>query len=178
LSEFAADIRGHCLEFQEDQYATRFGGSAVEKLDILHLDDSGPSATIIADLTRPNDITSNCFDCIICTHVFHHIYELDKAISELHRILKPDGILLVGVPHISKFEPGTNEIWRFTPEGLHTLLAEVFGANNVIVKAYGNSLTAAGDLRGVVTHEYSQHELTYHDPRFAIEICAHVTKPG
>jgi len=179
LHEFSGDIRGHCLEFQEDSYTTRFGGSAVDKLDILHLDDSAPSATIIADLTKPNEIPINYFDCIICTHVLHLIYEFKLAISELHRILKPGAVMLVSVPHISSMcKPEWNEFWRFTPVGLHLTLAEVFGADNVIVKAYGNSLTAAGALRGIVTHEYCNYELNYHDPRFAIELCAHVTKAG
>ena len=56
LSDFSSDVGGKCLEFQEDSYTTRFGGPAVESLDILHVDDSNPNATIIADLTKPNDI--------------------------------------------------------------------------------------------------------------------------
>jgi SAM-dependent methyltransferase len=176
LQEFSSDIQGHCMEFQGDAYTTRFGGSTVKKLDILHIDDSAPAATIVGDLTKPNDIPSDYFDCIICTHVLHLIYELDKAVSELYRILKPDGILLAAVPHISMCEPHFNEIWRFTPQGFHLLIADKFGANNVKVQAYGNSLTAAGMIRGVVTHEYSKNELNTHDPRFAIEVCARAIK--
>jgi hypothetical protein len=33
LTEFASDIQGHCLEFQDPQYAPRFGGSAVTLVD-------------------------------------------------------------------------------------------------------------------------------------------------
>src|SRR5437899_509095 len=56
LQKYAADIRGHCLEFQDPAYVPCFGGAAVTKLDILHLDHSNPRATLIADLTKPNDI--------------------------------------------------------------------------------------------------------------------------
>jgi glycosyltransferase involved in cell wall biosynthesis/SAM-dependent methyltransferase len=176
LKEFAHDIQGHCLEFQNPSYTFRIGGAAVEKLDILHIDATNPLATIVADLTKPNNLPSNRFDCIICTHVLHVIAELDRAVSELYRILKPGGVLLVAVPQISMCDPGFHELWRFTPEGLALVLAKAFGKDNVVVKAYGNSLTSAGEIRGLVTHEFNATILNYHDPRFAVEVCARACK--
>lgn len=176
LRQFSGDIRGHCLEFQNPGYTPRFGGAAVKKLDVLHIDDSNPLATIIADLTEPNDLPSEQFDCIICTHVLHIIVELDKAVSELHRILRPGGVLLVAVPQVSMCDPDFHEIWRFTPEGLAVVLAKAFGEHNVVVRAYGNSLTSAGEIRGLVASEFSQATLDYHDPRFAVEVCARACK--
>jgi SAM-dependent methyltransferase/glycosyltransferase involved in cell wall biosynthesis len=177
LREFAGDIRGHCLEFQNPGYTPRFGGTAVEKLDILHLDHSNPLATIVADLTKPNEIPSNQFDCIICTHVLHVIADVGKAVAEIYRILKPGGVLLAVVPHVSMCDPGFHELWRFTPEGLGLILAKGFGEQNVTVRAYGNSLTAAGEIRGLVAGEFRTTALNYHDPRFAVEVCARARKP-
>ncbi len=176
LHEFAGDIRGHCLEFQDPMYALRFGGASVSKLDTLHADASNPHASLVADLTEPNDLPSDRFDCIICTYVLHLIYDLRKAVSELHRVLKPGGVLLVAVPHVSMCDPEWHELWRFTGEGVHRLLAEAFGGSNVLVRTYGNSLTAAGQLRGLVTHEFSVAELGAHDPRFPVEVCARAVK--
>jgi SAM-dependent methyltransferase len=176
LRAFSSDIHGHCLEFQQDAYTTRFGGSAITKLDILHIDDSNPKATIAADLTKSNKIPSNYFNCIICTHTLHLIFEVDKAVSQLYRILKPNGTLLVAVPHVSMYDPVQHEFWRFTPEGLNMVLSKVFGSKNVIVQAYGNSLTAAGEIRGLVVREFTQAELSWHDLRFAVEVCARAVK--
>lgn len=179
LQEFRADIRGRCLEFQDAGYTTRFGGSAVQTLDILHLDNTNPRATIVADLTQPNELPGNEFDCIICTHVLHVIAELDKAVAELYRVLRPGGVLLVAVPHISMCDPlEFHDLWRFTPDGLSLVMGKVFGDVNVTVRAYGNSLTAAGEIRGLVTHEFSKAMLDYHDPRFAVEVCAKARKPA
>ena len=49
------------------------------------------------------DITSisaddNTFDIIICYHVLEHIEEDTKAMSELYRVLKPNGICLIQTP--------------------------------------------------------------------------------
>ena len=91
-------------------------------------------------------------------------------------MLKPGGTLLVAVPHISMCGPRSHEIWRFTPEGLSTVLGTSFGGENVTVRAYGNSLTAAGELRGLVADEFTENELNHQDPRFAVEVCARATK--
>ncbi len=176
LQEHSADIRGHCLEFGADWYTTGFGESAVTKVDILHIDDSNTLATLVADLTKPNDIPSDRFDCVICTFVLHVIAELERAVSELHRILKPGGVLLVAAPHISMCDERYHELWRFTPEGLHVLLAGVFGPQNVDIRAYGNSLTAAGQIRGLVHDEFSRAELDDYDQRFAVIVCARAVK--
>jgi SAM-dependent methyltransferase len=176
LQECASDIRGHCAEFQEDSYTSRFGGPKVAKIDILHKDHDNPRATIIADLTKENSILPNVFDCIICTYVFHIIFELEKMIAELYRILKPEGVLIVAVPDITVGTPQYHELWRFTAEGLHLLLAQEFGMENVTVRTYGNSLVAAGELRGLVQPEFTKAELDYHDPYFAIVVCARAVK--
>jgi SAM-dependent methyltransferase len=175
LYEFRGDVKGHCLEFQEGDYCKRFGGSAVSKLDILHIDSSNPSATIVADLTQPNGIPDNQFDCIVCTHVLHVVFDLRKAVAELHRILKPGGVLLIAVPAVSMCDPEYHELWRFTPEGLHLLLAHVF-YGEVTVHGYGNSLAAAAELRGLVADELLPGELAFSDPRFAVEVCARAVK--
>ncbi|HBR16116.1 MAG TPA: hypothetical protein DD725_00690 [Deltaproteobacteria bacterium] len=41
------------------------------------------------------------FDVITMWHVLEHIYEPNKLLLEIKRILKGEGILIVGVPHIS-----------------------------------------------------------------------------
>ncbi len=176
LQEFAADVRGHCLEFYDDSYAMAYGKSAITQVDILHIDDSNPRATIVGDLTKPNDIPNERFDCIICTHTLHLIFEVRKAVADLYRILKPGGVLLVAVPQVSMCDPGWHEFWRFTPEGLHRLLSTAFVPEDVQIRAYGNSLTSAGQLRGLTAGEFTHRELNSHDPRFAVEVCARAVK--
>jgi len=176
LRTFAADIRGRCLEFDLDLYASRFGGAGVSRVDVLHLEESNPRATIVADLTKPNDIPSDVFDCIVCTHVLHVIYEFEKAVNELHRILKPGGTLLVGVPSVSMDGPDAGELWRFVPNGLRMVLSTVFDRDKLLVRGYGNSLAAAAELRGVASHELTRAELNAQDPRFPVEVCARAVK--
>ena len=73
-------------------------------------------------------------------------------------------------------DPGWHEVWRFTPEGLGALVGKSFGTDGIDVRAYGNSLTAAGELRGLVAEEFSKATLAYSDPRFALEVCIRARK--
>jgi len=176
LQQNASRIHGRCLEFQEDSYTTRFGKDKVQVLDIINGTEGLTECTIVADLTAENDIPSNQFDCIICTYVLHLIYDAEKTVSEMHRILKPGGALLVCVPDITVNYPIFSEYWRFTTGGLEAMLARYFGDMNVSVSGYGNSLTAAGELRGMVMSDFKESELAYHDPRYSLIICACAVK--
>jgi SAM-dependent methyltransferase len=176
LSRYAADIKGHCLEFQEPRYVPRFGGTAVRKLDILHADHTNPRATLVADLTKSNTLPDARFDCIVCTHVLQSIFDVQQAVAELHRILAPGGVLLVAEPQISQCDSRYDELWRFTRDGLTRLLLTAFAPAELTTQAYGNSLTAAGELRGMVAAEFSEDVLSTHDYRFATEICARAVK--
>lgn len=176
LEEFRADVHGHCLEFEEPAYTRLFGGDAVETAHVIHVEPGNPEATIVADLTRPNDLPSERFDCIICTFVLHLVYAYEPLVHELHRLLKPGGVLLVAAPTASMADPTWHEMWRFTPEGMERLLRGAFGEGDVLVRAYGNSLTAAGQMRGLAAEEFTEAELAYSDPRFSVVVCARAVR--
>jgi hypothetical protein len=82
----------------------------------------------------------------------------------------------VAVPHISPIYPGEHELWRFTPEGLAAVLEQVFRVDQITIRSYGNSLTASGDLRGLVADEFTTRALHYADASFAVEVCARACK--
>jgi SAM-dependent methyltransferase len=50
------------------------------------------------DITDMNIYSDNSFDVILCSHVLEHIVDDRKAMSELFRILKPDGFAIIMVP--------------------------------------------------------------------------------
>jgi SAM-dependent methyltransferase len=162
-------IRGDCLEFESDQYASLYGNP--DSVDILHIDESNERATVIADLTQPNDLPSNRWDCIVCTHVLHVVPDPFAAVRELSRIVKPGGALIVAVPTMMRIDhPAWTEYWRFTPDGLELLLKSSF--DDVSIEGFGNALVAAGMMRGLTVHEFFRSELEPYDPRFTVEVCA------
>ena len=56
------------------------------------------------------------FDCVIASEILEHVVEDDQAISELVRVLKPDGALAITVP-------------RWLPEKVCWMLSDEYHAN-------------------------------------------------
>ncbi|MFO0727166.1 MAG: methyltransferase domain-containing protein [Myxococcota bacterium] len=172
-----ARIRGRCLEFNDRRYLDQFSDGRATRVDVIHLEEGNPEATIVADLTQKNSIPDGAFDAIVCSHVLHIVFDLEAMVRELYRILAPGGALLVAVPAVSMAGPEYPELWRFTPLGLRKTLERAFAPDQLQIAAFGSSLTAAAELRGVVAEELGPALLGAHDARFAVEVCALATRP-
>jgi SAM-dependent methyltransferase len=182
------------LEIGDDFYSKKFGvahaetardrhdgaPAAVTRIDVLHVDASNPTATIVADLTHAPEIADNTFDCIVCVQTLLLIYEVRAAIQTLRRILKPGGVVLVTVPVVSRIcRPEADvwgDYWRFTSHSARRLFAEAFGGENVSVEAYGNVLTAAACLYGLAAEELPSSALTLNDPDFEVLVAIRAVK--
>lgn len=44
--------------------------------------------------------SDNFFDGILCTEVLEHVLDLEIVLREFHRVLKPEGILLISIPFV------------------------------------------------------------------------------
>ena len=138
------------LEVQEADYTRRFGGSAVERSDIVDLAESNAGATVITDLRAAANIPDATYDCVILTQTLHVIAPMSEAVCECHRILKPGGVLLVTLPCVSRvcLEYGRDgDFWRVTPAGARQLFEAAF--DDVAVSVFGNALSGAAFLYGL-----------------------------
>src|SRR5690606_24219414 len=146
LQENASLIKGRVLEIGDNEYTLKFGGSKIEKSDILHIDDSNTKATFIGDLSNAPHLPSDSFDCIILTQTLHLIYDYKEAIETCYRVLKPNGTLLLTVPgisHIAQDEWRKYWLWSFTNASMERIMQEHFSENNVSINTYGNVLVAS-----------------------------------
>ena len=81
-----------CIEAAVYEPTPRLMAEAKEKLS------SFDSVIFIDNL---DSVDSGIFDYVFCLEVFEHLPEKEtaKAITEIHRLLKPEGVAVVGVPH-------------------------------------------------------------------------------
>ncbi|HLY96658.1 MAG TPA: class I SAM-dependent methyltransferase, partial [Sideroxyarcus sp.] len=62
------------------------------------------------------------FDGIICNQVLEHVFEPDRFLQEMHRVLKPGGQLLLTVPFVWDEHEQPWDYARYSSFGLRSLL--------------------------------------------------------
>lgn len=124
--------------------------------------DIDPKVYGIKDKVDITDIQyeDNIFDVIICNHVLEHIPDERKALSELKRVLKTEGIAFLSVPLRESMEVTLEEEKYNTPE-----LREKYYGQADHVRAYGrdyiNHLKLAGfdAKKFLVSESYTVEEI-------------------
>ena len=89
---------------------------AVKNKEILHFaqekslklwEDRNHIKYVTADIYNPADmkldiedtgLDKESCDCIICNHIMEHVPDYRKALEELHRIIRPDGLIIISFP--------------------------------------------------------------------------------
>jgi len=66
---------------------------------------------------------ADAFDSVLSTQVFEHIFSPDRYLSELHRILKNDGVVLMSVPFVWDEHEQPRDFARYSSFGLKHLLS-------------------------------------------------------
>jgi SAM-dependent methyltransferase len=91
----------------------------------------------IADLNRSLPLRSEEFDVVTSNQVIEHLYDTDRFLQEIHRVLKPGGLLIVSTENLSS--------WHNI--GALALGWQAFSLTNVskVVSGIGNPLA---NLRG------------------------------
>lgn len=75
------------------------------------------------DLERDNfPFEDNFFDLVICNQVFEHLKQIYRPISEIHRCLKPKGVLVFSAPNLAS---------------LHNRILLLFGRQPTSIRIFG-----------------------------------------
>lgn len=114
FNEFLARCEGPCLQIAvKNQIGTKFGSNwiSVDKYDSHDYIDRHDD---VQDLGFDNA----SFNAAVCWSVLEHVPNPQKAVSELHRVLKAGGLIWVQLPFLFPYHFAPNDFWRVTPAGL------------------------------------------------------------
>lgn len=84
----------------------------------------GVKVDIIADAHDLAQIPDASFDVVLCTEVLEHLHTPERAIAEFHRVLKPQGLLLLSTRFIFPLHDVPGDYYRYTKYGLQHLLKD------------------------------------------------------
>lgn len=179
LGQHKESVKGSCLEVLNNPYTLKYGGEKVTKSDILDIEETNREATIIDDLRHLTKIADNTYDCIILTQVLQFIDDLDAAISECHRILKDNGVLLVTLPSVSRIDCSSGisgDYWRFTTASAKYLFEKKFKPEKIYIHSQGNARAGIYFYAGLSQEDTSAKVLDANDPNFPLIVTVKATK--
>jgi len=144
ILDLGCGFGGRTLAFQEQLGGTYIGMDIDPRASVagMHLAESmGTSACLFATgVAEFLPFADNSFDAVLCYDVMEHVQNLQKALAEIYRVLKPQGVLLTVFPPY------------FHPQGSHlegyisrTPYAHLFFPSRVLLRAIDELIEERGD---------------------------------
>jgi SAM-dependent methyltransferase len=87
-------------------------------------------------------------DCALLTEVLEHCPEPQRVLTEVHRVLKPEGFLFITVPFIWPIHDVPHDEFRYTPYSLQRMLSKA-GFADPSIEATGGRHAMLGVILGL-----------------------------
>ncbi len=132
LAEPLVELGARAAEGQEDIADTRaiFGAREHIGCDI----QDGPGVDRIEDIHHLS-FDDNSVGSIICLETLEHVADPLRAVQEMHRVLRPGGIIAMSSLMFFPIHAHPWDFWRFTPEGFELLL-QPFESSLVVAQGW------------------------------------------
>ena len=102
------------------------------------------------------------FDSVLCTQVLEHVFEHDKMIQEIYRVLKPGGNIILTVPFAWEIHEEPYDFFRYTKHGLRELF-ERNGLKINYIKPNGGKWAAIYQLRNNMLYHSFNSKTTFYN---------------
>lgn len=159
-------ITGRVLEIQTRDHTRKYGArvSAADTLDISP--EFHP--TFYCDLAAASIVPDGSYDCFLLPNTLPFLRNLDDALRETRRIVRPGGTILATVPGFVPLTPDVEDYWHASANGWRVIASRVWPDCETTVESHGNCLAAAAAMYGIAAEELTDSELDANDPRFPV----------
>jgi SAM-dependent methyltransferase len=82
----------------------------------------GPGVDRVEDVTAIN-MPDESAGTVLCIETFEHVFEVQKAFSEVFRLLLPGGVFVITTPLNFRIHGYPDDYWRITPNCLRRMLS-------------------------------------------------------
>jgi len=134
--------------------------------------EEGRGVDIVLDLTKDfkeidNVLGSERFGTIFCLSVLEHCEQPFKMAQNMMSLLKDNGRIVISAPFSWKIHGYPSDYWRFTPEGIKKLFAEIEFEPKKCLAATSrvNEFQTLDEEFGKISFSFSKHKQKGHPLR-------------
>ena len=137
----------------------------------IYINITADKGTDIVTDARLMPFDNNCFEAIICCEVLEHIYDQEKAVREIFRVLKPGGSVFLTVPMIYPIHGDPDDFNRHTDHYWYQKLTEI-GFKETSIEKQGGYWSVLFDIirMGLVSGSRSEHKWTSRVANYILNI--------
>jgi hypothetical protein len=187
LQRHRNDVRGDALEVGTTSTIRAYGGDRLRSANAIDLAPHGSEVTLVADLSRADDISGERYDCFVLQFTMHVIADAEAALYHAVRLLKPGGVLLVNFSCVDAQFPTGMDMgtgaplwvhWCFTPLQVHNLLHRAgLGSPDYSLEVHGNLFARMAYQLNMPAEALTREELTQPDAAWPVLVCVRAVRP-
>ena len=118
---FQEPVLDTCAGWEPNYYQPLFPGKKYIKQDMQDFDP--PCIDLICDVADMKPISSESIGLVLNLESLEHVPYPQRAIDEIHRVLRPNGLLILTTVMHFKIHRTPKDYWRFAPDGMEFLLS-------------------------------------------------------
>jgi SAM-dependent methyltransferase len=116
----------------------------------------GPGVDQVASVEQL-PLASRSIGTVLALNTFEHVHCFWKGLDEVHRVLRPDGALILSTPFHFRIHQFPHDYWRFTPAAYEMLLehypSKIIGWHGTKNRPANVWAIAFREGRGAITRE-------------------------
>lgn len=83
----------------------------------------GPKVSVVCDIHHL-PFRNDSVGTILCAEVLEHVHDPIRAVAEIHRVLRPNGVVIATSVMFMPVHEHPWDFWRFTPDGFGLLFSD------------------------------------------------------
>lgn len=173
-------ICGDVLEIEDSTYTRKFGTAGINKSIVMDVSLQSDNIDFNANLETGEGIADCIADCFICTQTLMYIYDLETAVHNIMRLLKPNGVALITCSGLSQNSERCMEsygaYWGFNEAVFHKMFSKESRLELINTETYGNCKTVLAHIAGLCVEDLKEADFIMQDKCYPLVCCAVVRK--
>jgi len=142
-------------------------GTDIVKKHLLELEKQNIKTSCVDLNTQPLPFKENFFDFVVIEEVLEHVFDNEKLLEEIHRVLKPNASMIISVPNMGAWYNRFLLFFGFMPHFVESGSTKIYGTPFGVFDGHVKGFTERSIVEMLVDKKFSIEKIKgcVFDPR-------------